>query len=166
MKRRIQRIRVISRRYTEETGAGAQTSFIPLLTLRVIAKCGHSVDGLRDDDPGNSAAGPSHRAKSGTLLGSGRLHVDRQPNAGHHQPTAGLQRVQGCRIIWHIMPKIHGVELYCVIHFGRDRSAYPESTSAGWTHFQHRRGERSGALLRHACAASGFWKKRVSLIAT
>ena len=67
--------------------AGAQTSFIPLLTLGNSRQRHHGADGRRDDDPGHPAraAGDDHAAAA--VLGRHRLDVARQSDADRAQPA-------------------------------------------------------------------------------
>ena len=69
--------------------AAAQTSFIPLLTLGIPPNAGDGADGRRHDHPRHRAGPAGDDQAARTVLGHDRLDVDRQPDAGRHQPAAG-----------------------------------------------------------------------------
>jgi hypothetical protein len=61
--------------------AGAQTSFIPLLTLGIPENAVHGADGRCNDDPQHPAGPAGDVIESEPLLGAHRIDVDRQPDA-------------------------------------------------------------------------------------
>jgi TctA family transporter len=68
--------------------AGAQTSFIPLLTLGIPENAGHGADGGRDDDPQHPAGTSGDDVEPGPVLGPDRVDVGRQPDARSPQSAA------------------------------------------------------------------------------
>ena len=68
--------------------AGAQTSFIPLLTLGHSRERRDGADGRRDDDPQHPARPAGDDEQSAAVLGPDRVDVGRQPDAGRAQPAA------------------------------------------------------------------------------
>ena len=69
--------------------AGAQTSFIPMLTLGIPSNPDHGDDDRRADDPRHRAGPARHDRPARAVLGADRLDVDRQSHAGRAQPAAG-----------------------------------------------------------------------------
>ena len=74
--------------------AGAQTSFIPMLTLGIPSQPGDGADDRGDDHPGHHARPQRGHRRAGAVLGHDRLDVGRQPDAGAAQPAA--DRACGC----------------------------------------------------------------------
>ncbi len=68
--------------------AGAQTSFIPMLTLGHSRQRRDGADDRRADDPRHPARPADHDRAPRNVLGHGGVDVDRQSDAGHHQPAA------------------------------------------------------------------------------
>ena len=75
------------RRRKSANNAAAQTSFIPMLTLGIPSNAVMAlmvgamiIQGIQPGPAG-------HDQEAGPVLGHDRLDVDRQPDAGHHQPA-------------------------------------------------------------------------------
>ena len=61
----------------------------PAAHARHSAECGDGADGRRHDHPRHRAGTAGHDQAARAVLGHDRLDVDRQPDAGRHQPAAG-----------------------------------------------------------------------------
>lgn len=65
--------------------AGAQTSFIPMLTLGIPWQRHDGADDRRPDDSQHHTGTAGNEFQPHTLLGAGGFHVDRQPDACHFE---------------------------------------------------------------------------------
>ncbi len=67
--------------------AGAQTSFIPMLTLGIPVQRRDGADGRRHDHSGHHAGSGFRQQAACAVLGRHRIDVDRQCDAGDPQPA-------------------------------------------------------------------------------